>query len=278
VAKNEEEKAMTEPHSKLEIADGIATFTLTRPEARNALSLQVRDEIAEMIAAVRGNDEVKALIIIGSGGVFCAGGDTKVMAGGLGKADQVRSRVLDVHVWLEPLYNLDCPVIAAVDGPAYGGGFSLALVADFIVATTRAQFCAVFGRIGLIPDMAMLYTLPRMVGGQRAKELMCTARAFGAQEAQDMGIVLEVCEPDELMDQARALAGRLAVGSKSAQAATKALVNQSLHQDYRSMAEMEASAQAVCFDSDYHAEAIARFAAKRPLAYDWNKLSKSKEK
>lgn len=268
---------MTEAQSKLEIADGIATFTMTRPEARNALSLQLRAEIGEMIAAVRGNDAVKALIITGAGGVFCAGGDTKAMAGGLGKPDQIRSRVLDVHAWLEALYNLDCPVIAAVDGPAYGGGFSLALVADFIVATTRAQFCAVFGRIGLIPDMAMLYTLPRMVGGQRAKELMCTARAFDGREAMDMGIVLEVCEVDQLLDQARALANRLGVGSKVAQAATKALVNQSLHQDYRSMAEMEASAQAVCFQSDYHADAIARFAAKQPLAYDWNKLSKIEE-
>ena len=269
---------MTEAHSTLQIADGIATFTMTRPEARNALSLQLRGEIAAMIERLRGDDGIKALIITGAGGVFCAGGDTKAMAAGLGKADKVRSRVLDVHAWLEPLYNLDCPVIAAVDGPAYGGGFSLALVADFIIATSRAQFCAVFGRIGLIPDMAMLYTLPRMVGGQRAKELMCTARAIGGQEAMDLGIVLEVCEPDALMDQALALAGRLAVGSKVAQTATKALVNQSLHQDYRSMAEMEASAQAVCFDSDYHAGAIARFAAKQPLTYDWNKLSKIGEK
>ena len=99
---------MTEAHSTLQIADGIATFTMTRPEARNALSLQLRGEIAAMIERLRGDDGIKALIITGAGGVFCAGGDTKAMAAGLGKADKVRSRVLDVHGWLEPLYNLDC--------------------------------------------------------------------------------------------------------------------------------------------------------------------------
>lgn len=268
---------MSYRHSIFEIVDGIATFTINRPDSRNALSMELREDFKDLVAEVRGNDDVRALIITGAGGIFCAGGDTKAMAAGIGKADKLRARVLDIHIWFEVLYNLDCPTICAVDGPAYGGGMSLALVADFIIATPRAQFCSVFGRIGLIPDMAMLYTLPRIVGAQRAKELMYTARAFSGAEAKELGIVMDVYEPEDLMDQARALAARLAVGSKVAQAATKALVNQSLHQDYRSMAEMEASAQAVCFDSDYHADAIARFASKQPLPYDWNKLSRTNE-
>lgn len=272
-----EEWDVAERRSELAVSDGIAVFTMTRPEARNALDLDLRADLAELVAEVRANDDIKALIITGSGGVFCAGGDTKAMAQGLGPGHAIRRRVLSVHAWLEDLYNLDCPVIAAVDGPAYGGGLSLALVADFVLATPRARFCAVFGRIGLAPDMAMVYTLPRMVGVQRAKELMYTARSFDGAEAREMGIVLAVHPEDELAAAARALAGRLARGSRVAQGATKALVNQSLHNDYRTMAEMEAAVQATCFDSDYHRQAIARFGAKEPSLYDWDRMIKEGE-
>ena len=98
-----------------ELRDGIAFFTINRPDRRNALSAELRLDFADLVDEVSGNDDVGALIITGAGGAFCAGGDTSAMAGGLGGPDKIRRRILDVHDWLEPLANLDCPVIAAVD-------------------------------------------------------------------------------------------------------------------------------------------------------------------
>lgn len=256
------------------LKDGVATFTLNRPEARNALSAEVRLDFIDMLAEVRGNAAVKALIVTGAGGVFCAGGDTKAMAAGLGGSMDRRRRLQDVHDWLERFYDLDCPTIAAVDGFAYGGGFSLALLCDFVLATPRACFSAVFGRIGLVPDMAMLLTLPRVVGMQRAKELMYTARAVSADEAQALGIVMALHEPDALLDAAGELAGRLAQGSKEAIAATKQLVHRSFNASYPQVAEFEAGLQPALFDTDFHREAIRRFSAKEPALYDWDRMDR----
>jgi 2-(1,2-epoxy-1,2-dihydrophenyl)acetyl-CoA isomerase len=268
------EEKMRGRDATYELRDGIARFTINRPERRNALSADLRLDFADLVAEVSGNDEVGALIITGAGGAFCAGGDTSAMAAGLGGPEKTRRRVLDVHAWLEPLANLDCPVIAAVDGVAYGGGFSLALVADFILASDRARFCSVFGRIGLIPDMAMFYTLPRMVGSQKAKELMLTARSIDAQEALQLGIALSVHKPEDLMPAAEELAGRLRHGSKTAQALTKSYLQQTFHNDYAAMREMEAAGQSACFETDYHREAIRRFADKEPLLYNWDAMRK----
>lgn len=258
------------------LQDGIATFTLNRPEARNALSAEMRLDFTDLVAEVDGNDDVKVLVVTGAGGVFCAGGDTKAMAAGLGDSMTRRRRIDDLHAWLERFYDLDCPVIAAVDGPAFGGGFSLALVCDFVLAANRARFCSVFGRIGLAPDMALALTLPRIVGMQRAKELMYTGRSIDAVEALDLGLVLSVHEPDALMDAAYDLAGRLAQGSKSAIAATKRLAQRGFSGDYRDMAEMEAGTQPMLFDTDFHREAIRRFAEKQPPLYDWDRMDRAR--
>jgi len=257
------------------LEDGVATFTMNRPERRNALSLELRQDFVDLMAEVRGNDAVRALVIIGAGGAFCAGGDVKSMGAGLGSAADGRARILEIHAWLQELYNLDCPTIAAVDGPAFGGGFSLALACDFVLATPRARFCAVFGRIGLIPDMAMLYLLPRAIGLQRAKELMMTTRVHDAAEAQALGLVLEQHAPEALVDAAQALGARLAEGSKTAQALTRAYAHLSLHSDYRTMMELEVVGQTVCFDTDYHREAVRRFKDKEPLRYDWEALGRA---
>src|SRR6056297_1451710 len=158
--------------------DGVATFTMARPEALNALSDALKEDFRAMVDFVDGNEAVKALVLAGEGRAFCAGGDVKNMtdrtAEGPGPA---RHSILSVHQWLERLLNIDCPVIAAVDGLAFGGGFSLALMADIVFASPKARFCAVFARIGLMPDMGLAYTLPRAVGPAVAKDLMFTGRS-----------------------------------------------------------------------------------------------------
>jgi enoyl-CoA hydratase/carnithine racemase len=258
-----------------ELNDGVARFTLNRPEALNALSEQMRVDFRAMLDFVERNDEVSVLIIGGEGRAFCAGGDVKRMQARQGTTPGYKSRdsVLEMHGWLQRLHNLDCPVIAAVNGLAFGGGFALALVADFVIASTNAKFSSVFGRIGLIPDMALLYTLPRLLGMQKAKEIMYTARSIGVQEAQALGLVLAVHAPEALDDEVDAFARRLAKGSKAAMGVTKQLVNRSLESDYQTMARYEADGQALMFDTDFHREAVDRFVGKQPSRYNWDELT-----
>ena len=144
---------------------------------------------------------------------------------------------------------------------------------DFVLASTRARFCAVFGRIGLVPDLGGFFLLPRIVGLSRAKELVMTARSLGAEEARDLGIVLEVHEPEALMEAAFTFARRFDDASRLAAGMSKAILNQSLHTDQRALADQEAMAQTLCLASDYHKEAVQRFIDKQPLAFDWDRMT-----
>lgn len=256
---------------------GVAEFTHQRPQARNALSMAMRQDYRDMLERVENDRAIRALIITGSGGSFCAGGDVKGMAAmqsaeGAGPSGEARSRIgADHHRWLDRLRSLDVPVIAAVDGPAFGAGASLALMADFVLASNRATFCMVFARMGMVPDFGAFHTLPRLVGLARAKELMLTARRFGAEEARDMGIVYAVHGPEQLLDEARRLATRLANGPRDAMGMIKNTLNRSFDSDYRTLAEIEAHQQAVAMSLPYHADAVQRFVRKEPPAYDWDR-------
>ena len=255
-----------------EVTGGVARFTLNCPRKLNALTAELKNDFVAMLDQVEGNPQVKALIIAGEGRAFSAGGDVSSMGASEKPTHLFRDRVQSMHRWMKRLYDLDCLVIAEVNGLAYGGGMALALAADFVLASPKARFCAVFGRIGLIPDMAMLYTLPRAVGTQRAKELMYTARSIGAEEAQALGIVLAVHSDNELRNESERLARRLAQGSRQAIGLTKHLVNRSHESDYDTMAELEANGQAMMHDTDFHQEAVRRFGAKEPSLYNWDDL------
>jgi 2-(1,2-epoxy-1,2-dihydrophenyl)acetyl-CoA isomerase len=255
---------------------GVALFTMNRPDLLNALTDAMKADFVRMLDTVQGNDAVRALIITGTGRAFSAGGNVRAMGDPeRSKPVNGRSRLLQLHDWFERLHNLDCPVIAAVDGMAFGGGFALALQADFILASERAKFSSVFGRIGLVPDMAVLYALPRAVGMQKAKELMFTARSITAREAEAMDLLYAIHGEAELMTAAHTLAERLAQGSKYAIGVTKKIVNRSFQSDYAAMAEMEADAQAIMITTEFHQEAVRRFQSKEPPLYNWDAMDKT---
>ena len=155
---------------------------------------------------------------------------------------------------------------------AFGGGFALALQADFILASERAKFSSVFGRIGLVPDMAVFYALPRAIGMQKAKELMFTSRSITAREADDMDLLFGIYGQEDLLPAAHVLAGRLAQGSKHAIGITKKIVNRSFQSDYATLAEMEADAQAIMLTTDFHQEAVRRFQDKETPLYNWDAM------
>ncbi|MCW5672181.1 MAG: enoyl-CoA hydratase/isomerase family protein [Hydrogenophaga sp.] len=240
---------------------------INRPERRNAFDLEVREGIAQAVFEARDDDSVRAVVITGSEGVFCAGGDLKSLSQAKRPVFKDRDRIRRLHIWFRELVNLEKPVIAAVDGPAFGAGFNLALACDFVLATPRARFCAVFGRIGLVPDLGGFFLLPRIVGLQRAKDLVFSAREVDAEEARDLGIVMRVVPPERLLDEALAQAARYHDASTEALGIAKNILNRSFNLDQDTLAELEASAQALAIHTAYHDEAVANFLQKQPLRF-----------
>jgi len=249
------------------VEDGVATITLNRPRAKNALDTVMRQELTEAIATIQGDASVRAVVLTGAEGAFCSGGDIRGMQEST--AESARDRMISLHNWCEPLINLDRPVIAAVDGVAYGAGLGLALTADIVLASPGARFCAPFLRMGLIPDFALLYTLPRVVGRQRAKELVFSAREVGAEEALALGMVLEIQPVDRLMERARALAASMAAASPVALSIAKRALNQSTDNSLPAMLEIEASGQALARLTQYHQGAVAKFLNKEAPPFQW---------
>lgn len=221
---------------------------------------------------MRDDAQVHTVILTGAGGAFCSGGDISQMMDASQAGLPWRQRMRSLHQWFPELVNLEKPVIAAVDGPAFGAGLSLALAADFVLCTRRAKFCAVFGRIGLVPDLGAMHMLPRIVGLQKAKELVFTARTVQAEEARSLGMVYEIVEDGEALQAAAvALARRFGEASTAAIGMAKTAMNQAFELDARAMAELEAYAQTMCRGSDYHQEAVQRFKDKQPTRFDWDR-------
>ena len=252
---------------EFEVHDGVALLTMNRPARRNALDMVMRGEIPDAIARVHREPAIRALIITGAGGHFCAGGDIAAMRGAVGDAAAGRDRMRANIGWVEDLVMLDRPVIAAVDGNAAGAGCNMALAADFILATPAARFTQSFLRVGLVPDFAGMYLLPRIVGLQRAKELVFSARALAADEALELGIVHSIHPAEHLLDAARSMARGFCQASPTAFGLAKQALNRSFNLDLRTALELEAAAQGICFTTDWHREAVRRFLAKEPTLY-----------
>lgn len=248
-----------------------AVLTLNRPEQRNALDLELRQAFADVVPQVRDDASVRAVVITGAGGHFCSGGDIKSMAQGLqGPRDifEGRERIRKIHRWFDELVDLEKPVIAAVDGSVFGAGLSLALAADFVIASPRAKFCAVFSRIGYVPDMALMYLLPRAVGLSRAKELVFSARVVDSDEALALGLVQQIAQ-GEVLQEAIAFADRFQHAPTDAIGIAKGVMNHAFESERRTVYAQEAAAQAMCRESAFHQEAVRRFLAKEAPVYQW---------
>ena len=250
--------------------DGKAgRISLNRPKALHSLNTPMCVAMTEALLAWRDDDAVEAIIIDHSEGRgFCAGGDIKDM-GSVTSVDVGRNRMRATGTLVQAVASIDKPVIAAVDGPAYGAGFGWAMLADFVLATPEARFCASFGRLGLAPDFGLHYTLPRLVGLARAKDLIFSAREVKATEALDMGLVYRLVEADKIADAAQEMAEAFCNASPTAIGVSKMLLDQTFNMDVRQIAEAEATNQAVCFVSDYHRDAAARFLDKQPFKFKW---------
>jgi 2-(1,2-epoxy-1,2-dihydrophenyl)acetyl-CoA isomerase len=255
----------------LQVEAGVATLTMSRPEARNALSSDMKAAFEATVPQLAADPAVRAVVLTGAGGAFCAGGDLRGMMASRGQLDVAgwRDRMTSLHPWVRALIELDKPLIAAVDGAAYGAGFSLALMADFVIASPRARFCMSFMKVGLVPDCAAMYTLPRVVGVQRARELVLSAREVGADEALKLGIAMELVPTDGLLARAQALAHSFTGASALAVSLIKRELGMSLATDLQTTLAAEGDHQALCFQSAYHGQAVQAFLDKQPAAFQF---------
>lgn len=251
-----------------EVQDGVGWIRLARPEKRNPFDAELRSELMALLDRVREDPAIRVLVLAGSPGAFCAGGNLQLLKNHAGSGPAYwQQRVTSGLRLAQDLLALTRPLIAVVDGPAYGAGFALALLADIVIASPRARFAMSYLRLGLVPDIAPMYLLPRVVGLQRAKELMLSAREIDATEAKALGILMEVHPGETLEARAAAIAHSLAQAAPAAVALTKAALNVSLDSDRASMFALEAASQAAAFAAPEPALAVDAMLARRPTAY-----------
>jgi 2-(1,2-epoxy-1,2-dihydrophenyl)acetyl-CoA isomerase len=248
---------------ELAVEDGLATVVLNRPEALNALNMQLKEELAEVWRRLADDAEVRAVLLTGAGRAFSTGGDIKQMDPDRGtEATRRRMAKLTREVVI-PLARLDKPVVGAVNGHAHGLGLGIALACDVLYAAESAVLSMAFTRVGLAPDGCASYLLVRAVGLNVAKELMFTGQRLSAPEALELGLVNHVVPDEELMATAGEAARGLAKGATVALCTAKRLLNEAALHSIEEMAELEAFGQAIAMTSEDHREGIAAFAEKR---------------
>ena len=247
---------------RVDVDGPVATITLDRPEALNALTVPVKVALREALERLAVDRAVRAVILTGAGRAFCAGQD-------LAEREGPDAAPLDVE--LRERYNpiilairaMGQPVIAAVNGVAAGAGASIAFACDLRIAAEDARFVLAFGRIGLVPDSGATWFLPRLVGQARAAELALVGDPIPADEALRIGLVSRVVPNDELLTEARALADRIAAGAPMAVALTKGALERAASIDLETALEGEAKLQGIAGASADHAEGLAAFREKR---------------
>ncbi|MFC7306276.1 enoyl-CoA hydratase/isomerase family protein [Streptomyces monticola] len=247
----------------------VSWITLNRPEAMNALTWDQREHIISLLAEASADPDVRAVVITATGKGFCAGADLR---GGPAARERVPGDVArTIRQGAQRLVAaiLDCekPVIAAVNGTAAGIGAHLAFACDLVLAAEEAKFIEVFVRRGLVPDGGGAYLLPRLIGPQRAKELMFFGDAVRADDAERLGLVNRVVPAGELEKTAREWAERLAQGPTRALAMTKQLVNASLDADRATAFAAEATAQEINMTTADANEGVASFVERRTPSY-----------
>ncbi len=249
-----------------EVQDGIATITLDRPDALNALTFEIYAQLRDLMVELRRDDQVKVVIITGAGKAFCAGGDVHRIIGELLDRD-MRAHLEFARMTGALIQNmrlLDKPIIAAVNGMAAGAGAVIALAADLRIASHQARFAFLFTKVGLTgADMGAAYLLPRVVGQGRATELLMFGDTIDAETASDYGLVNTVVQHEDLMATARNWAERLKQGPAFALAMTKTMINNEWNMDLASAIEAEAQAQALLLMGDDHRRFYEAFKNKQ---------------
>lgn len=245
--------------------DGVVVLTLDVPDRRNAMTAELTDAWRAAVETLRLDAGVRAIVVTGAGSAFCSGGDLSWIGGSPDLAvGALRERMLPFYrTWLS-IRTLDVPVLAAVNGAAVGAGLCLALACDLRYASTAARFSAPFARLGMHPGMAATYLLPDVVGPAMARDLLLTGRTLDADEAQRIGLVQSVHEPDELLPAVMEVAQGIAAAAPLAVRLTTAALAHAGHRTLEEALQWEGLAQPVTMASDDLREGLAAQAERRP--------------
>jgi len=251
------------PSLRYEVADAVATITLDRPDALNALTVPLKTELLAAFRAVARDRFVRAVVLTGAGRAFCAGQDLKerLEPDAAPLAAELRERYNPI---VAAMRSLDQPIVGAINGVAAGAGASLAFACDIRLAAEGASFVLAFGRIGLVPDSGATWFLPRLLGPAKAAELALTGATLSAADAERFGLVARVVPAGDLAGEARAVAIRLAGLAPIALAHTKRALERTWSLDLAAALEDEAYRQGIAGATADHAEGIAAFLEKRP--------------
>ena len=259
--------------SDIEMRGRVAVMTFLRDDVRNALTgTGLVEDLLQALAWVNRAEDVSVLILTGAGSAFSSGGNVREMSersgifGGSVQQiqDQYRRGIQRIPLAMEAV---EVPVIAAINGPAIGAGFDLACMCDLRLASNTAVMGETFVNLGIIPGDGGAWFLQRLVGYQRAAELTLTGRLVPAQEALNLGIVLEVTEPDHLLGRALELAGQIASKPPRAVRLTKRLLKYAQRGSLPDFLDLSACFQGMAHHTDDHVEAVAAFLEKRPGVY-----------
>jgi len=256
-------------HLDLDITDGVATLTMNRPEARNALSMEMRAQLIDVLHDIEHDDTVRCVVLKGAGDHFMAGGDVKGMSESIKKdPSDVRKefllRIHDLHPIMFAMRRMPKPIIASCRGAAAGAGVSMALACDLVIAADDAFFTLAYCKIGTSPDGSSSFHLPRAVGIKKAMEIALLGDRFGAQEAKDIGMINFVVPNAELDAETAALAQRLAAGPTHVYGNTKALFYRSLESEFESQLQAEAEYFADCASRADFREGVSAFVERSP--------------
>ena len=249
----------------VERAHQVATLTLNRPDAYNALNLTLGKELFAAALELDEDPDVRCIVMTGSGRAFCAGGDVKDFVDSLGRIGaHIKELTTYLHGAISRLCRSDKPVIVAVNGIAAGGGMSLALSGDLVIATESAKFTMAYSKIAASPDGSSSYFLPRLIGLRRSMELYFTNRTLSAREAVEWGLITRAVPDAEFKSVVDAQARELAQGPTKAYGIAKRLLHQSTWESLETQMELEAQGIAACGHTEDFRAGVTGFAEKRP--------------
>lgn len=253
-----------------EASDGVATITLNRPDALNALTPEMNDRLPELIGQAEADAAVRVIVLSGAGRAFSAGADLKTM----GQPDRLgrnalvgRERTLHGARVVQRMMTREKPMIAAVNGVVAGMACSFVLACDFALASDSARFIFGFVKIGFVPDCGSTYLLPRRVGLANAQRIALTAEPVAAADALRLGLVTEVVPAADLVARTRTVATQISAQAPHAVRYARALLERHSQSDFRQAIEGEALAQGILGETADHQEAVRAFVEKRPPVF-----------
>lgn len=244
--------------------DGIGVATINRPERLNALDLRTLVELDMVFERAQNVPRIRCVVITGSGRAFSAGADVKEWSSGESEKDEgADDWTRRAHAFMSRVYHLPKPVIAAVNGVAVGAGCDLTLVADLRIASTNARFGEVYVNVGFSPDAGGSFLLPRLIGPTRAAEMIFTGRIIDAQEANQIGLLNQLVEPDDLMPATMELAHKLANGPTVAIGLAKENMRRNAFLGFEDALAVEHRAGTICGATEDHREGLRAAVEKR---------------